>query len=71
MITIRGFTPTQRDLADQLWSMDTEQQARAFVASLPEDLQREAWVVISMIMAHELDTVDQVTEEVQAYLRSL
>jgi hypothetical protein len=71
MITIRGFTPTQRDLADQLWNMDTEQEARAFVASLPEDLQREAWVVISMIMAHELDTVDQVTEEVQAYLRSL
>jgi hypothetical protein len=51
--------------------MDTEQEARAFVASLPKDLQREAWVVIAMIMAHELDDVDVISPELEDYLRSL
>jgi hypothetical protein len=71
MITIRGFTELQRKLADQLWNMDTELEVKIFVSHLPRDMKREAWVVISMLIAHELDTVDQVTEEVQAYLRSL
>jgi hypothetical protein len=71
MIKIEGFTELQRDLADRLWKMDTEREAREFVDSLPRNLKREAWVVIMMIMAHELDEVDVISPDLQQYLRSL
>jgi hypothetical protein len=71
MIKIEGFTQLQRDLADRLWAMDTEREAREFVDGLPKRLKQEAWVVITMIMAHELDDVDVVSPDLQQYLRSL
>jgi hypothetical protein len=71
MIKIEGFTQLQRDLADRLWAMDSEREAREFVDSLPKNVKREAWVVISMIMAHELDDVDVISPDLQQYLRSL
>jgi hypothetical protein len=71
VIEIRGFTQLQRDLADRLWQMDSEREAREFVDGLPKSLKREAWVVIMMIMAHELDSYMEVSDEVSSYIRSL
>ena len=69
-IEIQGFTPLQRDLADRIWSMDTEREVTEFVGTLPKSLKREAWVVMQMIIAAELDTYMEVTDEVQSYLSS-
>lgn len=69
-IEIRGFSPLQRDLADRIWSMDTEDQVQEFVSTLPRSLKREAWVVMQMIIAGELDSYMEVSDEVGAYLRS-
>jgi hypothetical protein len=69
-IQIQGFTPLQRDLADRIWSMDTEDQVQEFVGTLPRSLKREAWVVMQMIIAGELDSYMEVSDEVGAYLRS-
>lgn len=70
-IEIRGFTALQKDLADRIWSMDTQDQITEFVSTLPKSLKREAWVVMQMIIMAELDQVEEVTEDVQAYLSSL
>jgi len=70
MIEIRGFTALQRDLADQLWQMETDDQVQRFVNQLPRGLKREAWVVISMLIAHELDSYMEVSDEVRDYLSS-
>ena len=67
-IEIRGFSPLQRDLADQIWQMDTQDQVDQFVSQLPKSLKREAWVVMQMIIATELDQVMEVTDEVRDYL---
>jgi hypothetical protein len=71
MIKIEGFTQLQRDLADRLWEMDTEQAAREFVDGLPKRVKREAWIVITMITAHELDNYMEVSDEVKSFLGSL
>jgi hypothetical protein len=68
MIEIRGFSPLQRDIADRLWHLDTEQEVQQFLLSMPRNLQREARVVQQMIIAAELDTYMEVTDEVQSYL---
>ena len=68
---IRGFTPLQRDLADKIWGMDTQDQIQEFVSTLPRSLKREAWVVMQMIIATELDNQMEVSPDVQAYISSL
>ena len=67
-IQIQGLTALQRDLADRLWSMDTQEEIAEFVGQLPKSLKREAWVVMQMIIAAELDRVMEVTDEVRDYL---
>ena len=69
-IEIQGFSALQRDLADRIWSMDTQDQIAEFVGTLPKNLKREAWVVMQMIIAAELDTYMEVSDEVHSYLSS-
>lgn len=71
MITIQGLTALQRDLADRIWSMDSQEQIDQFVSGLPQSLKREAWVVMQMIIWAELDGVEEVSDEVSAYCSSL
>jgi len=68
---IEGFTDLQRELADRLWGLDTEEQVQGFIATLPKNLKREAWVVLTMIVASELDGIDLVSPDLQHYLRTL
>ena len=68
---IEGFSPLQRDLADRIWSLDTQAELEQFVSTLPRSLKREAYVVMQMIIAQELDNVMEVSDEVSAYCRGL
>ena len=70
-MSVEGFTPLQRDLADKIWGMDTQDQIQEFVSTLPRSLKREAWVVMQMIIASELDNQMEVSPDVQAYISSL
>lgn len=69
-LEIQGFSPLQRDLADRMWSMHTLAEITEFTSVMPRNLQREAWVVMQMIMAAQLDQVDHVDPHVESYLRS-
>jgi len=68
---IQGFSPLQKDLADRIWAIDTELEVSAFIMSLPRNLKREAYVVMQMIIAQELDNHMEVSPDVQAYISSL
>lgn len=70
MIELRGLTKQQREIADQLWSMDTEHEVQSYIYSLPRRMRVQAWVVLNMIIAAELDNYMEVTDEVRAYLSS-
>lgn len=70
MPTINGLTELQRDIADRLWSLDTTAEINDYISTLPRSLKREAWVVMNMIIAAELDQVMEITDEVQDYLHS-
>jgi len=68
---IEGFTELQKSLADRIWALDTEQELKQFVSTLPRSLKREAYVVMQMIIAAELDQVMEVEDAVKDYCRSL
>jgi hypothetical protein len=70
MITIEGLTELQRDIADRLWSLDTTEDVEEYISTLPKSLRRQAWTVMTMIIAAELDQVMEITDEVSDYLHS-
>jgi hypothetical protein len=70
MITIQGFTALQRDIADRIWAMDTEQEVEHYIQSMPRRMQTQARVVLDMIIATELDSYMEITDEVRDYLSS-
>lgn len=69
-ITITGLSQLQRDIADRLWQLDTTEDIEQYIETLPRSLKREAWVVMNMIIAAELDSYMEVTDEVRDYLCS-
>ena len=70
MITISGLTELQRDIADRLWSLDTTEAVEDYISTLPKSLRQQAWVVQQMIIAAELDSYMEVTDELHDYLHS-
>jgi hypothetical protein len=70
MITIQGFTALQRDIADRIWAMDTEHEVEHYIQSMPRRMQPQARVVLDMIIATELDSYMEITDEVRDYLCS-
>lgn len=68
---IQGFTALQREIADRIWSMDTQEEIQQYVLSMPKNLRTHAWIVMNMIIAAELDQTDYVNPELTLYLRSL
>lgn len=68
---IQGFSPLQREIADRIWSMDTQEEIQQYVQSMPKNLRTHAWIVMNMIIAAELDCSDYVNPELTLYLRSL
>jgi hypothetical protein len=68
MITIQGLTTVQREIADRIWAMDTEHEVQSYIYGLPKRMRQQAWVVLNMIIATELDSYMEVTDEVRDYL---
>jgi len=71
MITITGLTELQRDIADRLWAMDTTADIEQYIHSLPRSLRREAWVVMTMIIAAELDSYMEVDDATEDLIRDI
>lgn len=69
-ITITGLSQLQRDIADRLWQLDTQEDIEQYIETLPRSLRREAWVVMTMIIWAELDSYMEVTDAVRDYLHS-
>jgi len=55
VITVEGFSPLQRELADRMWELDSSEEVAAFMLSLPRSLRKPAQVVYDMIIAAALD----------------
>ena len=68
---IEGLTEEDCAICDLLWRCDTEFEVENLIAMMPTQMQDRALVLRDMIIAQELDTVMEVTEDVKNYIRSL
>lgn len=69
MIEIQGFTVQQQRIAEQLWQARTAAELARVADSLPPEQRRDAWAVLQMIIAAELDKIHTVEPEITEYLR--
>lgn len=57
MITVEGFSPLERELADRMWALDSPEEVAAFMLSLPRSLRKTARVVHDMLVAAYIDEI--------------
>jgi hypothetical protein len=69
-IELIGLTPLQKDLAEKIWALDTQDAVEEFVNGLPRNLRRQAQVIMEMMIAaafdEEMDT--ELAQEVLAQI---
>ena len=57
-LEIKGFTPLQRELADQIWAIESPEALVEFFELLPRSLLHDAYVVYRMIIETTWDAMD-------------
>lgn len=62
MVTIEGLSLRQRELADIIWSMDSQESCQRFILSLPDDMRRDAETIVELIILAICDECQDVTE---------
>lgn len=55
MITVEGFSPLQRELADKIWALESSDDVEEFILGLPRNLRRTAATVRDMLVLATID----------------
>jgi len=55
MIELTGLSLLQRELADRMWQMESIDDIVAWVNSMPRSVALQAYIVMQMIIAAEID----------------
>ena len=61
-IQIQGLTTRQRAIADVLWMMNGKDAVLSFINSLESDTQKDAQVVLNMMVAAVMDEINEVDD---------
>lgn len=67
-LVIEGLTKRQRAIADVLWMINGREQVEQFLATLEADTRRDAEVVVEMMIASVMDSLDN-TDEARRLLK--
>ena len=70
MIQIEGLNKKQRLLADIIWSLDTQDQVKAFIVSLPAKDRLQAQLVTQMMILAFIDEVNSIEPETVELINS-
>ena len=55
MIELTGLSPLQQELAERMWNMNSMDEIVAWIQSMPRSVALQAYVVMQMIIAAEID----------------
>jgi hypothetical protein len=55
MIELNGLSPLQKELAERMWNMESMEDIVAWVQMMPRSVALQAYVVMQMIIAAEID----------------
>lgn len=65
MITLEGLTEQQRQIADLIWSCDSQEEVLQLMQNLPDQYRQDAETVHTLMIAAVMDSYEGVTEDVK------
>ena len=71
MITLEGLSKEDIQICNLLWNCDTLAAVNAMVAAMPPAYQRRAVVLRELMIAAQLDSLEDVDETVTALLHTI
>jgi len=71
MITLQGLTKKDVQICKLLWNCDTMEAVDAMVAAMPPKYKQRAVVMRELMIAAELDNVEDIHEDITTYLHSI
>ena len=71
MIKLQGLSKQDVAICNLLWNCESVEAVEAMVAAMPPEYKKRAVVMRELIVAAELDTVEDVYEDTTAYLQRI
>jgi hypothetical protein len=71
MIQLQGLTKKDVQICRLLWNCDTMEAVDAMVAAMPPKYKQRAVVMRELMIAAELDNVEDIHEDITTYLHSI
>lgn len=69
-ITLEGLTKQQYQIADLLWSCESQEDVTAMISALPPSYRQDAVVIHQLMIAAVMDQYEGVTEDVTDLINS-
>ena len=70
-ITLKGLTKQQYQIADMIWSCDSQEAVEQLMRAMPEQYKRDAVTVHTLMIAAVMDQHEDITEDVKDLIRSI
>ncbi len=68
-ITLQGLTKQQHQIADMIWSCESQEDVDQLIRNLPESYKRDAETVHQLMIAAVMDEYQEgITEDVKAII---
>ena len=71
MITLQGLSKKDVQICKLLWNCDTMEAVDAMVKAMPPKYKQRAVVMRELMIAAELDNVEDIHEDITTYLHSI
>jgi len=71
MIKLEGLSAKDVDICNLLWNCDTVEDVDRMVAAMPPAYKQRAVVLRQLLTAAQLDTVEDIHEDITAYLQRI
>lgn len=65
-ITLEGLTRQQYQIADMIWSCESQEDVQRLMRALPEGYRQDAQVIHQLMIAAVMDQHMEITADVQA-----
>ena len=67
-IQLEGLTKQQYQIADMIWSCDSQADVDRLIRNLPDSYKQDAVVIHQLMIAAVMDQHTEITEDVQAII---
>ena len=70
-IQLHGLTRQQYQIADMIWSCESQEDVQRLIRNLPAEYKKDALVIHDLMIAAVMDQHMEITEDVRALIHSI